>query len=169
MAPEEMNNALPPELLLFSGNTDEWVQYQENLFVIFRSDLLQTTLLFRGLRVNPRRFPEFRGKHFTFWHIISEGDFESERFPDLRRCERIRWIAWIIANCDGHDGISYWESKRGSSQNFVLWYEKGQFVVILAKRSTYFVLLSAYHVTDERRIATFKRDRDAYLAKKPKS
>ena len=161
MEAEEIN-VTPPDLIVFSGKTEEWELYQERLFDVFKKTIVEGKLRFLGLPVNPRRFPEEKGKHFTFWHLISEGEKEEERTPDLRRCERIAWVAWIIKNCGSHPDISYWESKRGSSRNFVLWYEEGQFAVILAKRSRYFVLLSAYQVVNDRRIQSFRRDRDEY-------
>ena len=46
-----------------------------------------------------------KGKGYAFWHVISEAPQsnnrnESERIPNLRRCERIRWIAWAIEQAD---------------------------------------------------------------------
>lgn len=40
------------------------------------------------------------GKHFGFWRVISDGELEDDRLPDLRRCERITWIAYLIANVE---------------------------------------------------------------------
>ncbi|MNH30689.1 hypothetical protein D3C79_909980 [compost metagenome] len=42
-------------------------------------------------RLGLKRHPVIQGKEATFWHMISEGNDEAERLPDLRRCERIRW------------------------------------------------------------------------------
>lgn len=160
MEAEKIDYLTPPNIVVFSGN--DWESYQNDLFSIFEDTIIKNKLLFQGLPVTPRRFPEYKGKHFTFWHLISEGEKEDDRTPDLRRCERIGWISWIIKNCENHPGISYWENQRGNSRNVVLWYEEGQFAVILAKRSKYFVMLSAYQITEERRIKTFQRDRDEY-------
>lgn len=169
MATEETNGLNPPDLLIFSGEGEKWKKYEDDLFAIFKSTIADGELKFQGLPVNPRRFPEEKGKHFTFWHLITEGDTESERTPDLRRCERIGWVAWIIRNCGTSPDITFWESKRGTARNFVLWYEKGQFAVILSKRSRYFILLSAYFVDEDHRIEAFKRDRDEYQKSAPKN
>ncbi len=161
MASEEID-VTPPELIEFSGRTEEWKAYEESLFEVFKKTIVEDKLRFQGLPVNPRRFPEEKGKHFTFWHLITEGEKEEDRTPDFQRCKRIGWVSWIIKNCENESIISYWESRRGSSKNWVIWYEKGQFAVVLAKRSQYFVLLSAYQVTDPRRIKSFERDREEY-------
>lgn len=164
METEDLNNDSPPELIIFSGKGEEWQAYEEQLFKIFHDTIATGSLSFQGLPVSPRRHPEYKGRHFTFWHLISEGPTEDERTPDFRRCERIAWVAWTISNAIKNPGISYWESKRPGSTNVVLWYEEGQFAVILAKRKKYFVLLSAYQIVDERRIKSFERERDDYRA-----
>lgn len=166
MATEEIDNQQPPEIFEFPG---DWQPYEDALFKIFQDTIVNDSLTFLGLPIKTRYFEPTKGKHFTFWHIISEGEKETERTPDMRRCERISWIAWVIKNHETHSNISYWESKRKSSKNFVIWYEEGQFAVVLSKRSTKFVLLSAYHVTSTHRIESFKRERDNYRKNTPKS
>ena len=158
----EALNPSPPALVPFSGHTDDWELYQESLFKIFQETLIDAPLRFMGMPVRLRRFPEEKGKHFTFWHLISEGETEAERIPDLRRCERIRWTSWVIAGCGLNPDITYWQSRRKRSDNFVLWLEKAQFAVILAQRKGYFMLLTAYPVTEKRRIASFIREREEY-------
>jgi len=44
-----------------------------------------------GKRLGLKRHPMTQNKEATFWHMIQEGSVESERIPDIRRCERIRW------------------------------------------------------------------------------
>lgn len=160
MEAEKIEDVMPPDIIVFSGNTAEWESYQDKLFNVFKATIIDNRLFFQGLPVNPRRFPETRGKHFTFWHLISEGEKEDERTPDLRRCERIGWIAWVIKNHGNHPDISSWENRRGSSKNIVVWYEKGEFAVFLGKRNGYFLLLSAYPIMQEKRIRAFQRDRE---------
>ncbi|MEK7607378.1 MAG: oxidoreductase [Patescibacteria group bacterium] len=159
----------PPNLIVFSGHTEEWDAYQESLFQVFCKTIVEARLTFQGMPVNPRRFPEEKGKHFTFWHLISEGEKEEDRTPDLRRCERLDWVAWVIQNCESNPDISYWESRRKRSKNFVIWYEKGEFAVVIARRSRYFVLLSAYHVMSGHRINAFIREREEYRKSLKKS
>ena len=62
------DNSLPA-LTMFSG---EWEPYEEALYSIFIGTILKGNLSFQGLRVGVRRMPEYKGKHFAFWHLISE-------------------------------------------------------------------------------------------------
>lgn len=166
MAAEEVENNLPPEIMKFSG---DWQPYEDVLYKIFIDSVVKGELVFFGLPVGVRYFEPTKGKHFTFWHLITEGKKESERLPDLRRCERISWIAWIIKNYKTNPDITFWESKRKKSTNFVLWYEKGEFAVVLSKRSTYFILTTAYQITEPHRIKTFKENRAKYRKRQCKS
>lgn len=147
-----------PELFPFHG---DWDRYEEELYEIYLETIIRSGLTFGGVRVNAKRAPETKKKGFTFWHLISEGEIEEDRNPDLRRCERIRWVAWAIQNAISHSDLSWWENKRGGSIHVVIWHEKEGFAVILAKRNGYFVLKTTYMVKKYRR-KDFEREREEF-------
>lgn len=152
----------PPALFEFTG---DWESYEDLLYQEFLDTIVNRKLAFRGVRVQTQFRPAYRGKGFSFWHLTSEAPSpdnlnEAERIPDLERCRRIRWIAWVIENA-GKDRFSWWENKRGSKTNVVIWAEDYDFAVILAKRRGYYLLKTAYCL-QERRKRTFERERDEY-------
>lgn len=147
-----------PDLLPFHG---EWHRYVDELYAVFVQEIVHGGLQFQGLPVKSQYRPPTDGKGFGFWHIVSNGPSEAERLPDLRRCERIRWVAWVIKNVESEPGISWWENKRGSNFHVVLWLEEEDFAVILAKRNGYFMLRSAYTV-DAHRKKSFRREREEF-------
>ena len=154
-----------PDLFLFHG---DWARYIEELYRIYLDEIVNGDLIFQGLPIKCQFRPESKGKGYGFWHVISDGPAEDERLPDLRRCERIQWISWIIRGA-GHDSrISWWENKRGRSTNVVLWLEKEDFAVILAKRSRYYLLKTAYCLKPHRR-KTFRKEKEAFWRKKTKA
>ncbi len=150
----------PPQLVVFSGG--DWETYQEELYAIYCESLRDAALLFRGTKVVLQRKPEYKGKPSSFWHLTSEGEIEAERTPDLRRCERLRWIAWIIQASDSHPEISSWENERRGDRRVVIWLEKENYAVILAKRNGYYVLKSAYLLNPHRATA-FRAEREEYF------
>lgn len=152
----------PPDLQVFSGKTEEWKGYQDSLFDIFKNTIVRGGLTFQGLEVKTRYVPSTENKHFTFWHLITEGKIEEERTPDPRRCERIEWISWIIIN-HNHPSISFWESPRGRSKEFVIWCEEHDFAVVLSKRSNYYLLKTAYSGFSKHKIKTWKKERTNYI------
>lgn len=145
---------------LFPSHSD-WSRYIDELYEIYMDTLVRIPQVFRGLPVRTQFRPETDGKGFGFWHVISEGQVEDERLLDPRRCERIRWIAWLISNAENNPLVSWWENVRGSNTHVVIWIESEDFAVILAKRNGYYLLKSAYWVRSGRK-QDFLREREAF-------
>lgn len=155
----------PPELLRFDG---DWERYVSHAYEAFLETFVQSGVQFRGCRVTAPYRPESHGKHFSFWHVISEAPDpknrnEEERIPDLRRCERIRWIAWAIRQADaGGGGVSWWENTRKRDTHIVIWAEEHDFAVILGKRRGYYVLKTAYCNLKSGRRRSFEKEKKKY-------
>lgn len=155
----------PPELLPFDGN---WPAYEDGIYEAFLESFVQAGVKFRGVRVSAQFRPETRGKGYSFWHTISEAPDrnnrnEDDRIPDFRRCERIRWIRWVIENA-GNDGFLWWENQRQGNTHVVIWAKAHDFAVVLAKRSDYYVLKTAYAELRSHRMATFEAEWTAFWA-----
>lgn len=151
-----------PELFLFDGN---WPAYVESLYSVYVQNIVNGNLTFKGLKISCQYRPATQDKHFGFWHVVSEGETEEDRIPDIRRCERIGWIAYLIAQVECNDDISWWENKRGGDKHVVIWHESENFVVILAKRKDYYLLKSAYCAQSHRKakfIIERKKFREAH-------
>lgn len=153
-------NWLPP-LVLLADYGGDWEAYQENLYIFFKEDFINSKPLFRGTKLSLKRHPLFQDKEATFWHITSEGITESERTPDLRRCERIRWLRSIIENADDPT-IKLWENQRKGETRICLWLEEQEYIVILAKRKDYILLWTAYLVTRTHQKQKLQREYEAY-------
>ncbi|MHB0991030.1 MAG: hypothetical protein ACYC3O_04475 [Burkholderiales bacterium] len=147
-----------PELILFDGN---WPGYVERLYSVYLDTVVNGNLRFEGLKISCQYRPASQGKHFGFWHVISDGEVEEDRLPNFRRCERINWIAYLIANAKIDPGITWWKNKRKNNTHIVIWHEAENFVVILAERGNYYLLKSAYCAESHRR-ATFIRERELF-------
>ena len=92
----------PPELMLLASYPD-WAAYEDAIYAAYLQTVARAGLVFRGDPVKVRYMPESKRKGYGFWHLISEAPDqgnrdEDERIPDLRRCERVRWVAWCIQN-----------------------------------------------------------------------
>jgi len=148
-----------PDLFPFNG---DWAKYENDLYEIYLDTVSRVPRRFNGFPIRCRFNPATKGKGYGFWHIISEGRVEEERTPDLRRCERIRWIGWLLDNVNSDERISWWENKRGRETHVVIWIEEADFAVVLAKRTTSLLLLSAYYVKPHRK-ADFLREREEFL------
>lgn len=132
---------LPP-LLVLNDYGGDWGRYVEAVYGRFRADFVERTAQFRGepVRVGTQLID---GKERTFWHVISEGNVEQERRPDLRRCERIGWIREMIEH-ENDEAIVSWPQSRGAKQRHVVWLRHADFAVILEKRPGCWWLWTAY-------------------------
>ena len=149
---------LPP-LEEFSG---DWQTYEDAIYDIYQGCVIRNDLRFNNLPVRPRYTPETKGKHFGFWHIISEGSVDEDRAPDIRRCERIRWVSWVIENCFESPEISWWQEKRNNRLEIVIWIEVEEYVVVLSERRDYWLLKTSYLATKSGKIKQLKKYREKY-------
>ena len=155
----------PPDLLPFHG---DWNAYEDHLYRIFIDEIAHGGIQFGGLRVGCRRQPETAGRWASFWHLVQEGRIEDNRTPDLRRCERIRWVRWVIENARTHAGIDEWQNTRGTEANTLLWYRE-EYLVVLAQRQDYVLLRTAYCTEKSGRIAQLRRERNSFFRARPQN
>jgi len=151
----------PPGLILFNNFGGDWTAYEAELHRIFIAEIARGGLAFRDVQVNCRRLPETAGRWASFWHLVQEGRVEDDRTPDLRRCERISWVRWVIENAPTHLGIDEWQNTRGTEVNTLLWYRE-EYLVVLAQRQGYWLLRTAYCTDQSGRIRQLQRERDAF-------
>lgn len=138
-----------PYLIEFKDGN--WEKYLSKIYRYFEQDFILTKPVFQGLPVNHRHLPEdINGKHAAFWHLIQEGKEEELREPNLRRCERIRWPRPIIEH-EQDECILVWENERKGKTNICIFFSDKNYLVVLGKRSSYVLLLSAYPVEFENR------------------
>lgn len=155
----------PPDLLAFEG---EWQDYEDQVYEAYLDSFIRAGIRFSGLPVKAKYRPATREKGFSFWHVISEAPDpnnrnEEDRIPNLKRCERIPWIAWAIEQAEaGADGFSWWENLRGRETCVVIWAEVHDFAVILAKRRDYYLLKTAYCDIAPHRRRSFEREREEF-------
>ncbi len=153
---------MPPDLITLAAFNGDWAAYEDALHEVFINEIARGGLIFDGLGVSCRRIPESGNRWASFWHLIQEGRIEDDRTPDLRRCERIRWVRWVILNAGAEPAIDVWRNQRKSESSILLWYRE-EYLVVLSARQGYHLLKTAYCTEQSRRIEQLRRERDAYL------
>jgi hypothetical protein len=136
-----------PQLMVFSGKGDEWVQYELQVYERFRIDFVHHRPRFTGqrLQIIAQKLDE---RERTFWHLITEGKIEDDRTPCLRRCERIGWVRCIVEHSHCTD-ILAWVNFREGRKNIVIALDDFSYVVVIGDRGTFKLLLTAYPVLRE--------------------
>ena len=167
-----MNEEFPfwlPPLLLLENYSGIWKSYIDAVYQCFCQDFVVTRPFFENLPISVRYHPSHEQKGATFWHLVSEGNEETERTPDLRRCERIRWPRPIIEKCEAMD-VRVWETMRPWKNqkqrriNFSL--ENFSYIVVIAETQRGFDLVTAYYIEKTSRKEKLKREFETFLKQK---
>jgi hypothetical protein len=154
-----------PELVLFEDCGGDWQEYEEALYSYFRKDFIDNRPKeFMGLRVGLKKHPTFKNKEITFWHFITEGKIEDSRFPDIRRCERIRWPKPIIENSKD-ENVKVWENERGGNKNICLSFGDWEYLVVLRKYDDYILPWTAYCPSGDHTRLKWKKEYNNYCKK----
>ena len=149
-------------LILFESCSGDWNVYLHTVYRCFVQDFIHNRVYFNGLPLSLRRQPIIRDKEASFWHLVSEGNKEEDRLPDIRRCERICWPRAIIENL--HDTrIKQWKNDRQGQTNVCLWLEEQDYIVILGERAGYNLLLTAYMVTRDHSRRKLHKEYEDYI------
>lgn len=150
-----------PGLVLLGDCGGNWQRYLNALYEFFKKDFVESQPVFEGKRLGLKRHPMSDGKEATFWHMISEGEEEKERIPELRRCERIRWPRPIIEN--SHDNVvKVWSNIRQGEERVCLWLESQEYLVVLAARKGYTLPWTAYMVDQPHRKRKLQKEYENY-------
>lgn len=145
-----------------------WKEYEDYLYEIFTADFIDSQPMFMGKPVRIRRHPLTFGREEAFHHVtccdyLKDGD----RQPDMRRCERIRWIRAFIENyrCDGWEcpscnGVRIWSTiyPKTKCPRFKILLEDERYMVIVEERPNYCLLISAYHIDYDSRLRKLMRE-----------
>lgn len=147
-----------PSLVLLEQYSGNWERYLDAVYSQFMSSFVNAGLLFNGLPVRCAWSPPTDNKHFGFWHVISErpeNGSEDDRVPDIRRCERIGWIGYVLSQAANKAQILCWENlrrtSRGVSKHTVLYFSDQRYVVVLRSKSDCYQIVTSYCVEHESR------------------
>lgn len=137
-----------PELIELDNYNGDYKQYENAVYDLYNITFENHQFYFKGKRIVHKKYPLYKNRSGTFWHIISNGTQEETRLPDLRRYERIQWPAYILSYCQTNcDKLLIWENTRKGKHRVVLWCQSIDYVVILDQKPEYYIFWTAYPVT----------------------
>lgn len=153
-----------PDLLTLPDSGGDPATHIDAAYLVFRRDLLDSPPFFRNRRIFVSRDPVWANKESGFWHLISEGMVEEERLPNLRRIERIGWIAPIIANAQIASLPQWPQTRHGKSNRIAIALPDYSYLVVLEERSNNkYHLVSAYPIEHDNRRETHRKQAEAFL------
>ncbi|MDX8274098.1 hypothetical protein [Acinetobacter pittii] len=141
-----------PNLILLDDHRGIWQEFLDAVHTQFEQDFIVSKPTWPNKRVALKRHPETAQKSATFWHMISEGKVETERTPDISRCERIAWPRPMMDNFKEishslhNTRVIWWKEKRGTEDRYILALSDFSYVVVIADRGEFVLPWTAYCV-----------------------
>lgn len=140
-------DALPAIISMddYGGN---YSKYIDAIYDVFRNDFLVHRARFGGKVIRMKFHPLINDRAYTFYHMTHKGDVETERIPDLRRCERVAWARPAVEETQSL-GLRFWEQTRnGSHRRICIWLDADNgdnYYVIIEVRAEYILLWTAFY------------------------
>lgn len=154
-----------PELIYLSDYNGDFKAYFNAVYSIFHSSFVASQPLFNNLKVSAQKHPEVDGIHRTFYHITHEGEDESNREPDIRRMERIRFPKFVIENSE-HTDLLIWEKIVGRDNRIHILNETERYIVVLTERKGYYLFWTAFYIEHNHTIRSKKKEYEIYIKTK---
>lgn len=153
-----------PALIEINDYDGDYAVYEQKVYEIYDNTFGKHEYEYQGKKVIHKKYPEFQDKPSTFWHIISEGECEEERQPNLERYARIAWPAFILSECMLRcSKLLIWENHRKGKTRVLLWCQDIDYLVVLDKRKDYYLFWTAYPVTRKHTKVKLQKEYDNYL------
>jgi hypothetical protein len=156
-----------PDLIELDDFNGDFKTYIDAIYEVFHNDFVRNKPIFRGIRLRLKRHPLFNNREYTFYHMTHSGKVESERTPDMRRCERIPWAKPTIEECDEWE-LKIWEQKRNGERRICIWLElddEPDYIVILSERKGYLLPWTAFVLEYEHERKKKQREYERWLKK----
>ena len=161
-----------PNLEPYEGYAS-WKEYEDFLYSIFKRDFIDSHPVFEQKRIAVRKEPIEFGKEEAFFHVTCQDYLKDrDRVPDLRRCERIRWIRAFVENyncdpglCLNCDGVKVWSEPYKSTSRVHILLEEERYMVVIERRETYCLLITAFYFDQDHKLKKKLKHYDTYSKK----
>ena len=152
-----------PELIYLEDYNGNYQLFIDAVYAVFERDFINHKTTFGSHQLKMKYHPAFQERAYTFYHMTHEGSIETERTPDLRRCERMPWARPTIENVEKY-GIRFWEQERNGKHRVCIWLDTDDgdnYFVILDVRKTFVLLWTAFYADHSHQLR--KKEKE-YLA-----
>jgi hypothetical protein len=135
-----------PDIIRLEDYKGNFHSYIDAVYTVFERDLIRNRPKFGSHNLQLKFHPLFQNKAYTFYHLTHKGEIESEREPDLRRCERISWVKPTVENTEKWD-LKFWKQNRNGKIRVCIQLcvtDDLDYFVILDIRANYILIWTAF-------------------------
>ena len=163
-----------PDIIELKNFDSDFGNYENAVFERYNKVKDLSNVRINNLPLKHKKYPTENNRDCTFLHITTSSDSggnkrlkEWERNSELRRLERIEWPFFILKECfDSCDKIFTWENKRKGKIRFLIWCPEIEYLIILDSRKSFYLLWTAYPVTESHRKKKLRKEYDEYIKSK---
>ena len=156
-----------PDPIFLSDCDGDWAKYEDTIYQIFKSDMIDHRPTFNGKPVDIIHEKLYKNKERSFWHIISEGEGDLNRLPKMERCEKVGWVKPLILDKGNCEHYKLWIRYHDQSKKnrYYIWCTDIQYMVILEDRHSHYKLISAFNVMPYA-VKKYQKEYDGYIKTK---
>lgn len=136
-----------PQIIELNDFGGDWRKYIDAIYDVFYGDFIKHRCKFGSNQLRLKWHPLFQDKAYTFYHMTHKGDIESERIPDLRRCERMPWARPTVEDVEDH-ALKFWEQERNGRHRICVWLDVDNgddYYCIIEVRKEYVLMWTAFY------------------------
>lgn len=153
---------------IICNDFSKYKDYEKEIIEIYLDLYKKQPLLYGIIPVRMKHYPPEYGEMSGFNHLMYENydhtDNETDRKPNLKRMEMVKWPKELIEYChSGCPDLLVWENVRHGKENIILYCDPYDYAVILGKRNGYLLLTTAYPVETDARREKMLKEYDAYM------
>ena len=116
----------------------------------FGASVEPTQFMRSEIHVNRAPHPANTRREHTYWHMVTEGNPETQRVsPVKERLVKIPWVHPILKHADDPD-IKVWFSPREANKHYCVWHSNANYLVILKQLRHGWLLKTTYRPDPER-------------------
>ncbi len=130
---------------------------------IFYNDFITSKPKINGFEVMVRRYPEDETNHrYSSFNHITTKDYDKiqgnssnycDRYPDIKRIERIAWVRKIIEhydckpiqNCNCRGVMTWYEQYRSTYRMNIMLYDENFLIVLEKNKNGFYFLITAFY------------------------
>ncbi|MFQ7667777.1 MAG: hypothetical protein ACLRJ3_16010 [Thomasclavelia ramosa] len=155
-----------PKIVTLEDFNGDYIRYEQEIYNLFSKDFINRNIYFKGTQISHKKYPKHKGMSATFWHIVTNGDNETNREPNLRRYETICYPAFIIEECSNYcSNVLIWENIRKGKTRILIYCTTLRYLVVLDKRTDYILFWTSYPVEYKNRHEKLINEFNEYKAK----
>lgn len=136
------------------------------LYAGFKSDFEGKSWMVDGLTVKvilKSSFVEgFENYPETFVHLITRKGQAGRCIFDRHRANKIHWIRCILEHRKEEEITYFQYAEAGGKVRDYYWYEEGDFLVVMQRITAHMLVITSFHIDDERNRKYFADKAKAY-------